>query len=310
MADPRIPLKNQYLAGALAYLVPGAGHLYQGRLFKGALYFVCIVGTYLFGLYVSEGKAAYWRWEPGNRNIAFFAQAGVGAVAIPAIIQHRRYVDQANQPQTFDLPFSAEFHLLTNEDDAPGEIVGRIRFEAVEGEFGREIRGTFTGTQVDENGRKIPLELNLAAPAFVERNDMKSIAASRRRMLQCDVIAVEEDREEIAGSIVGYVERPFVNRFAVPLSDEELQDLNRRLGKFFELANVFTWIAGLLNLLAVWDAVDGPAYGYGDEEEEADEQKKETPEKAADSKAASATAGADGEPPSAEKKPAAEKPVA
>ena len=34
---------------------------------------------------------------------------------------------------------------------------------------------------------------------------------------------------------------------------------------------MFTWIAGLLNLMAIWDAYDGPAYGYGDEEPEDEE---------------------------------------
>ena len=87
MADPRIPLKNQYLAAVLAYLVPGAGHLYQGRLFKGTLFLVCILGTYLSGLYMSQGKAVYYRMDAGNRNIAFFAQAGVGMFAIPAYVQ-------------------------------------------------------------------------------------------------------------------------------------------------------------------------------------------------------------------------------
>ncbi|MFT5091852.1 MAG: hypothetical protein ACI93T_000671, partial [Porticoccaceae bacterium] len=38
------------------------------------------------------------------------------------------------------------------------------------------------------------------------------------------------------------------------------------------LALVYTWIAGLLNILAVWDALQGPAYGYGDEEPDSDEK--------------------------------------
>ena len=41
------------------------------------------------------------------------------------------------------------------------------------------------------------------------------------------------------------------------------------------MASVFTWIAGLLNLLVIWDAVDGPAYGYGDEKKEEDEGKQD-----------------------------------
>ena len=37
------------------------------------------------------------------------------------------------------------------------------------------------------------------------------------------------------------------------------------------MAMVFTWIAGLLNILAIWDAVEGPAFGYGDEHKNEDE---------------------------------------
>ena len=103
MSDPRIELKNRYLAAGLAYLIPGAGHCYQGRLFKGALYFACIVGTYLFGLSLSEWQAVYWQWEPGRKNIAFFAQAGVGLAAIPAYIQAKRFAHPDNR-EAVDLP--------------------------------------------------------------------------------------------------------------------------------------------------------------------------------------------------------------
>ncbi|MFN9825440.1 MAG: hypothetical protein ACK58J_14935, partial [Planctomyces sp.] len=34
----------------------------------------------------------------------------------------------------------------------------------------------------------------------------------------------------------------------------------------YDVAAVLTWIAGLLNLMAIWDAAQGPAYGYGDED--------------------------------------------
>ena len=64
-----------------------------------------------------------------------------------------------------------------------------------------------------------------------------------------------------------------------------LQGLNGRLTKRFGMALVFTWIAGLLNILAIWDAVQGPAYGYDDEQrkqrkEEKDATEKETSEDA------------------------------
>jgi hypothetical protein len=83
------------------------------------------------------------------------------------------------------------------------------------------------------------------------------------------------------GHIDGETPRPFFDWFEAPLEDEEIQDVNRRLGKRYELALVYTWIAGLLNILAVWDALEGPAYGYGDEEDDDDEEekKKKQPEK-------------------------------
>jgi hypothetical protein len=43
-------------------------------------------------------------------------------------------------------------------------------------------------------------------------------------------------------------------------------ELHRKLGKFHELALTFTMIAGLLNILVILDVLEGPAYGYGDEE--------------------------------------------
>ena len=44
-----IDLKDPRLAAFLAWLVPGLGHIYQGRTGKGVLFFVCIVGTFFYG---------------------------------------------------------------------------------------------------------------------------------------------------------------------------------------------------------------------------------------------------------------------
>jgi hypothetical protein len=67
------------------------------------------------------------------------------------------------------------------------------------------------------------------------------------------------------GRIIGTIPRSIVDHYQVPIEDRAVQHLIRKNGKLFELALVYTWIAGLLNVLAVWDAVSGPAYGYGDE---------------------------------------------
>jgi TM2 domain-containing membrane protein YozV len=54
-----IDLKDPWLAAFLAWLVPGLGHLYQGRTGKGLLFFICIVGTFFYGLYIGGGKVVY-----------------------------------------------------------------------------------------------------------------------------------------------------------------------------------------------------------------------------------------------------------
>jgi hypothetical protein len=87
-----IELRNPGLAALLAWLVPGLGHLYQGRTAKGLLFFVTILGTFAFGLWgVGGGKVVYansygqqpWRWQ-------YYCQLGVGLPAMPALLQKGR----------------------------------------------------------------------------------------------------------------------------------------------------------------------------------------------------------------------------
>jgi hypothetical protein len=74
----------------------------------------------------------------------------------------------------------------------------------------------------------------------------------------------------------GFVPRPLWARFEAPLLDTngEQSDLDRahkELGGRFELGVVYTMIAGLLNILAIYDAYEGPA--YEDEEDETQSDK-------------------------------------
>jgi TM2 domain-containing membrane protein YozV len=105
-----IDLKDPRLAAFLAWLLPGLGHLYQGRTGKGILFFVCIVGTFVYGLVLSQGRAVYastndlvsfqfldsqqgGRWQ-------YLCQLGVGLPAMPAIVQRQRIL--ADKGPLFD----------------------------------------------------------------------------------------------------------------------------------------------------------------------------------------------------------------
>ena len=86
-----INLKDPWLAAFLAWLVPGLGHLYQGRTGKGLLFFICIVGTFLYGLYIGDGKVVYASVPSPLTRWQYFCQLGVGLPALPALVQRERF---------------------------------------------------------------------------------------------------------------------------------------------------------------------------------------------------------------------------
>jgi hypothetical protein len=304
MPHPKIQLKNPLIAGILAYLIPGAGHLYQGRLFKGVLFLVCILGTFLSGMALAEGKVVYLCNQQGQRTWGYFSQVLVGLPALPAWFQSERYAslepdlksDGLEPLQRLHEPISTTFSgrirkQNSNGDIEEGAIEGEIILGPAEGSNGSEVAGTFRGTF---EGRE-QIDIQLSSPISVgpkmiagenvslrflgeDEDHHKKEFSGRRRYLMCQV-AEQTGVASNAGLIEGTISRNFWDWFEVPLEESAEQDLNGRLGKRYEIAMVFTWIAGLLNILAIWDAVQGPAYGYGDEGQP-DEEKNQDAESA------------------------------
>lgn len=151
-----IDLKDPLQAAFLAWLLPGLGHWYQGRTHKAVLFFVCILGTFGYGLYLGEGRVVYASWRPPDRRLPYLCQFWVGLPALPAVVQAMRA--------------------------KPIKI------------FGHEY---------------------MAPPQ---------------------------------------VNPPGLN------ADDELDRIQKRLHRYWELGTVYTMIAGLLNVLAIYDAWGGPAY--------------------------------------------------
>ncbi len=169
--EETIQLKDPYWAAFLAWLVPGLGHLYQGRTAKAVLYFVCIMSTFCYGLYLGSdneygwGRVVYASWRPGDKRLYYLSQIGVGLPAMPALVQ------------------------------AIGARNGKAPF----GEF-------------------------MAPPRL------------------------QTSEEDLHG-------RPSVHQ------------LNRRLARYWELGTIYTTIAGLLNILAIFDAFAGPIVLPGKEDD-------------------------------------------
>jgi len=92
-AGQPIRLKDPAIAGLLAWLLPGLGHLYQGRWAKAALYLVSILGMFLWGLYLSSSpgtgpaRAVYLSFRTGDVRLYYLGQVGIGLPALPAVLQ-------------------------------------------------------------------------------------------------------------------------------------------------------------------------------------------------------------------------------
>ena len=269
--DPRIPLKSSWFAGFLAFLVPGAGHFYQGRLFKGAIYSTCILGTFFCGMALGDWQPVYHRMDKAHTHYGYLSQFMVGLPAVPALVQSRRYRDQLQQQPTFsptEGEFTGSFTPLGSDQSLPAH--GHILLQSEEGALGTEFSGTFAGAGAVPAGETVRVSARGPLRRWNDPSQLvelePGIYPSRNRRITCEVLAGEED-DRVIGTLSGTIPRELSEWYQVPLDDLTLQRLHGTLGKRFDLAVVYTWIAGLLNVLAIWDALEGPAYGYGDEEE-------------------------------------------
>ena len=47
------------LAGVLSYLIPGLGQIYQGRVAKGLLFMICLLGMFIGGQALGDWHGVY-----------------------------------------------------------------------------------------------------------------------------------------------------------------------------------------------------------------------------------------------------------
>jgi len=70
----------------------------------------------------------------------------------------------------------------------------------------------------------------------------------------------------IQGTLQHLGHEPWFGGFLAEPSQTVLNGLHPRLGKLVEIGTIYTTVAGLLNILAIYDAYEGPAYQeYEDE---------------------------------------------
>jgi TM2 domain-containing membrane protein YozV len=123
-AKPEAHPRRRYdpFAAVLSYLIPGLGQIYQGRLVKGLLFMVSLLGMFIFGMAMGSWKNVYifdtGKESPGPVHklidrIRYVGQFPIGVVAWPALLQ---YNDKWPIAEQFS-PFWHKFQRVPSEDE-------------------------------------------------------------------------------------------------------------------------------------------------------------------------------------------------
>ncbi len=178
------------LAAFLSYLIPGLGQIYQGRIAKGLLFFVCVYTLFFYGLYQGSGSITL-----NGRTYTISSN-----VYLP---------DTADQNNPLGLP-----RLAANLYNRP------------------QFLGQFW--------------IGIAAwPALWQYSNADK----------------PENRGDEGDRLLGTFER-------TP-SQEALNALHTSRDKLIDLGWVYTVIAGVLNIMVIYDALAGPAFPARPQEHEA-----------------------------------------
>ena len=282
MRSTRVTLKNPLIAALLAYLIPGAGHWYQGRRFKATIYSVCILSLFIWGMILGNWQPVYSqlvyqtdRVSPQMEkkilttkfSFGYAAQFFNGAMTLPALIQESRLRNEQPGIDRLDSEIQSDFSGFISDFSGRSDdlqiVTGNMTIAPVNPDGGETITGTLKANAAD--GKVV--EYGLGGQIELGRE----VFGSPRREIECRIVSEDGQELNIDKSLRGSISRSFLNWYQAPCDSQELDRLHGDLSRKFDIASVFTWIAGLLNLLAIWDAADGPAYGYGDEKSEDDE---------------------------------------
>lgn len=279
MRDLRINFRSRELAAVLAFLVPGAGHYYQGRKLKAGIFFSGVLTLFFGGMILADWQPVYSQIVSSSRpnsavqidtaeaaygssfSLGYAAQAAVGLPALPALLQQNRFSNDLGVVNTLTSEIDSRFSGVARVDDRYIPVVGQLRLSP--GPIGT-AKGTFAGRT--KNGADF--RIDVLGPVRMGRE----VFGSPHRFFMLTGISGAQIEGQSVLELQGSIDRSFLNWYQAPRDNEELDRLHNKLSHLFDIGAVFTWIAGLLNVMAIWDAYDGPAYGYGDEEPEEEEE--------------------------------------
>jgi hypothetical protein len=255
------------LAAFLSYLVPGLGQIYQGRIGKGSLFLVCLYGLFFYGQVLGGWKNVYlpdtsqpikWLLFPrlaGDlwNRIYYVGQFWIGVAAWPAIWQY------VNHDGT-------EYVTQLGAQVADGQVAERLGVE--EGALIVKVtpnrpaaKAGLHGAERDESGRNSRGDAIVALDGEPIRN-VRSLFSALDHHQSGDLVNAtikrNGDRQDVPMTLQGLTD-PNLETYQRAPPEEEINRLQRDGDKTWDLGWIYTVIAGVLNILVVYDAYAGPA---------------------------------------------------
>lgn len=239
-SQPRRPFDPTRLVyGLLSYLVPGLGQVVDRRYAKGLLFFVCVYGLFFYGTWIGSASA---KDELTGRE---YTASPVYLPSAPPPPDPNRQ-KQAEEPGAFE---TLKYNLVTRWQFVGQFWVGVAAWPAI-----FQYR-----------------HYNLANHGEVEKDYHEAHDLLRQMNKKIQSGAGEDDEKvkelrEQAESHLNRARKMETDKLAHPLfgsyqrepSQASANAVHNAGDKRLELAWVFTVIAGVLNLLVIYDAVIGP----------------------------------------------------
>jgi hypothetical protein len=223
IAPPPVP-NLSLTAGVLSYLVPGLGQIYQGRTGKGLLFLVCLYGMFFYGMYLGDWK-----------NVYLPDMAATKA----ANRNHRRGDRDGNR--------SSALWELANNLYSRIQFVGQVWIGVAAWpalwQYNNLPVPSEKSSPFWHNFQRTPPEKRQAEPLFRDRVDE----------------GIEHDGDEAPRDRDMGPHDP--DEAPWDWKDKTVNELQTEGDKTWDLGWVYTVIAGVLNVLVIYDAAAGPALG-------------------------------------------------
>ncbi len=213
------------LPALLSYLVPGLGQIVQGRVGKGLLFLVSLYGLFFYGLYLGNWHNVY---VPETARVDRPAQSNrlLDSLTDRARFAGQFWIGAAAWPAILQ-SFSGTPYV-----EMPDGTRGKIAFPP---------------------GPNAPLTPMVYSNTYPPPH--RGLLIKRRT---ADEVEVELDGGVTTLPIRGL---PVLGTFMGEPDEPLLNDELRASDKKYELGWMYTVIAGVLNILVIYDAFAGPAFG-------------------------------------------------